>query len=173
VTAEFDLDDGRLDQFRSYLKLLAETQLDARLRSKVDPSDMVQETLLQAHRALRDFRGQTDAQMAAWLRQILARVLTHATRDFGREKRDAQRERSMHIQKALDASSARLDAWLAADQSSPSQQIERQDQLQRLCDRLERLPEPQREAVRLHYLEGRKLAEIAERLDRTPAAVAG
>jgi RNA polymerase sigma-70 factor (ECF subfamily) len=136
---------------------------------------MVQETLLQAHRALRDFRGHTDAQMAAWLRKILARVLTHATRDFGREKRDVQRERSMYIQMqhALDASSARLDAWLAADQSSPSQQIERQEQLRRLCDRVERLPEPQRAAVRLHYLEGRKIAEIAERLGRTPAAVAG
>jgi RNA polymerase sigma-70 factor (ECF subfamily) len=175
VNADSQGGDDWLDQYRGYLRVLAEMQLDQRLQAKLDPSDVVQETLLQAHRGLGDFRGQTQPQRAAWLRQILARVLAHATRDFGRGKRDVQRERSVQaqMQKALDASSARLEAWLAADQSSPSQKLERQERLRQLCDHLESLPESQREAVRQHYLEGRKIAEIAERLDRTPAAVAG
>jgi endo-1,4-beta-D-glucanase Y len=63
--------------------------------------------------------------MAAWLRQILARKLAHAARDFGREKRDPQRERT--LQGAVDGSSARIEAWLAAQQSSPSQKMQRQE----------------------------------------------
>jgi len=146
-------------------------QLDERLRSKMDPSDVVQQTLLQAHRALKDFRGRTDAEMAAWLRQILARNLAHAARDFGRDKRNINRERS--LEEAVNASSARLEAWLAAEQSSPSQKAHRNEQVLQLCEALEQLPDAQREAVELHYWRGCTLAEIAEQMDRTPAAIAG
>jgi RNA polymerase sigma-70 factor (ECF subfamily) len=159
------------NRFRSYLQLLARVSLAERLRAKVDPSDIVQDTLLQAVRGLRDFRGSTDAQMAAWLRTILAHNLAHADRDFGRDKRNVRRERSIHA--SLNNSSARLEAWLAAEQSSPSQQAVQHERLLRLCNALEQLPESQREAVRLHYLESCKLSEISSRLDRTPAAVAG
>ena len=87
MTNETDKTGQWPDRFRSYLRVLAKMQLDERLRSKLDPSDVVQQTLLQAHRALDDFRGGTDAEMAAWLRQILARNLAHSVRDFGRDKR--------------------------------------------------------------------------------------
>lgn len=150
---------------------MARSQLDDRLRSKLDASDIVQQTLLQAHRGLADFRGTTEAEMAAWLRQILAHNLAHAVRDFGRDKRNIGRERS--LQAAVDASSARLESWLAAEQSSPSQLAQRNEQVLQLCDALEQLPESQRDAVRLHYWEGCTLAEMSARLDRTPAAVAG
>ena len=159
------------DRFRSYLRLLAKRQLDERLHRKMDPSDVVQQTLLQAHRALGDFRGSTDAEMAAWLRQILARNLAHAVRDFGRDKRNINRERS--LEEAVNASSARLDAWLAAEQSSPSQKAQRNEQVLQLCNALDKLPESQREAVQLHYWQSCTLAEIAEQMDRTPAATAG
>ncbi|MHB8969348.1 MAG: sigma factor [Pirellulaceae bacterium] len=122
--------DRTAERFRSYLRLLAEMHLDHRLRSKADPSDMVQETLLQAHRAIHQFRGQTDQQMAAWLRQILARKLAHAVRDFGREKRDLQRERT--LPGAVDGSSARIEAWLAAQHSSPSQKLQHEERLLQL-----------------------------------------
>ena len=159
------------DRFRSYLRLLAKMQLDSRLQRKMDPSDVVQQTLLQAHRALGDFRGSTDAEMAAWLRQILARNLGHAVRDFGRDKRNINRERS--LEDAVNASSARLEAWLAAEQSSPSQKAQRNEQVLELCDALEQLPDAQRKAVELHYWQDCTLAQIAEQMDRTPAAVAG
>jgi RNA polymerase sigma-70 factor (ECF subfamily) len=106
-------EDGKpLEQYRDYLRWLARTQLDARLQGKLDPSDLVQETLLQAHRAFHRLRASSDSQVAAWLRQILARNLAHARRDLGRAKRDLRRERSFEA--ALDASSARLEGWLAA-----------------------------------------------------------
>jgi RNA polymerase sigma-70 factor, ECF subfamily len=171
VESRVQPNDSWPERFRSYLRHLARSQLDERLRSKLDPSDIVQQTLLQAHRALGDFRGTTDAEMAAWLRQILARNLAHTVRDFGRDKRNVARERS--LQAAVDASSARLEAWLSADQSSPSQHAQLNEQILQLCDALDQLPASQREAVRLHYWEGCALSEISERLDKTPAAVAG
>lgn len=150
------------ESFRDYLCLLARLQIDPRRRAKLDPSDIVQQTLLQAHQARDQFRGRGDAEMAAWLRSILASVLAHAARDLGRAKRDPARERS--LQTALEESSSRLEAWLADDQSSPGERVERQEQVVRLAAALATLPDDQREAVTLHYLQGWPMAEVGEYL---------
>ena len=168
---EGETGDWTLERFRAYLRLLARMHLDPRLQSKLDPSDVVQQTLLRAHQARHDFRGGSEAELAAWLRQILARNLAHAVRDLGRAKRDIGRERSLEA--ALDASSARLEAWLAAEQSSPSQKAQHNEQVARLAEAMEELPDAQREALVLHYWQGQSLAEIGQQLGRTPAAVAG
>jgi RNA polymerase sigma-70 factor (ECF subfamily) len=165
------MDPDALDRFRAYLRLLARLHLDPRLRGKLDPSDVVQQSLLQAHQALAQFRGRSDAELAAWLRQILARNLAQAVRAFARVRRDVARERSLEA--ALADSSARLDAWLAAEQSSPSQQAQRNEETLRLAEALEQLPEAQREALVLQHWQGWSLAQIGTQLDRTPAAVAG
>src|SRR5262245_56948084 len=107
-----------LERFREYLCLLARMRLDPQLQAKLDASDIVQQTLLEAHQGRAQFRGRTDAEYAAWLRQILARNLSNALRDFRRARRDVSRERS--IDRAIDESSARLENWLAAEQSCPS-----------------------------------------------------
>jgi RNA polymerase sigma-70 factor (ECF subfamily) len=159
-----------LERFRPYLRLLARLQLDPRLQGKLDPSDVVQQTLVQAWQALDRFQGNTDAQTAAWLRTILAHQLANAVRDLGRAKRDVAREQALA---ALNASSARLEAWLVADQSSPSQRAERNEKLFRLAAALEALPDAQREALTLHHLHDWTLDDIGRRLGRTPAAVAG
>lgn len=163
--------EARLEPFRAYLRLLARLQLDPRLRRQLDPSDFVQQTLLEAYRAVDQFRGRTDGELAAWLRQILARQMTHAVRDLTRLKRDVTREQPLEA--ALAESSERLEAWLAAEQSSPSEQAQRNEQVVRLAAALEGLPEAQREAVVLHYWEDWPLGKIAEHLGRTTAAVAG
>jgi RNA polymerase sigma-70 factor (ECF subfamily) len=165
------LDPQTLERFRSYLRLLARLHLDPRLRGKLDPSDLVQQTFLQAYQALPRFQGQADVEVAAWLRQILARNLAHAVRDLGRARRDVGRERSLEA--ALEQSSARLEAFLTAEQSSPSQQAERQEQLLRLAEALEQLAEAQREALVLQYWQGWSLAQIGAHLGRSPEAVAG
>ena len=167
----YGMDPASLERLPRYLHLLARMHLDRRLRGKLDASDVVQQTLLQAHQALDGFRGHTEGEWAAWLRQILARNLAHAVRDLGRDKRDVERERSLEA--ALDESSARLEAWLAAEQSSPSERAGRNEQLLRLAEALAELPEEQREAVVLHYFQGCSLAEIGRHLGRSTGSVSG
>jgi RNA polymerase sigma-70 factor (ECF subfamily) len=156
-----------VDQYREYLRLLARLQLDPRLRGKLDPSDVVQQTLVKAQQNLGQFRGQTDAELAAWLRRILANNLTDAARKYLREVPLEGVEESLH------ESSARLEAWLAAEQSSPSEQAVRQEQLLRLADALARLPDDQRTAVEFHYLQAGSVAEVAGLMGRSEASVAG
>ncbi len=121
---------------------------------------------------LRDqFRGRTEAEQVAWLRKILAGELARASRDLGRDRRDVDRERS--LERSLEQSSRHLEQWLAADQSSPSERAERNEELAHLADALATLPDDQREALELHYLHGWPLAEIAARLDRSAKAVGG
>jgi RNA polymerase sigma-70 factor (ECF subfamily) len=160
-----------LGRFREYLLLLARLQLGDRLQGKLDASDVVQQTLLEAHRQMAQFRGQNVAQMAAWLRQMLACNLADAIRALGRAKRDVARQRSLEA--ALDASSARLASWLAAEQSTPSQQAQRHEDVLRLAEALATLPEAQREALVLRHCQGLSLAGIGQHLGRSPAAVAG
>jgi RNA polymerase sigma-70 factor (ECF subfamily) len=137
------------------------------LRAKIDPSDVVQQTLLEAY----EKRAQFQADLAGWLRQMLAHNLVDALRAFGQQKRDVARERS--LEEGLRASSARLERFLADDGSSPSERVERQERALRLASALAALPEPQREAIVLQYWHGLTLAQIGERLQRSPAAVAG
>jgi RNA polymerase sigma-70 factor (ECF subfamily) len=130
------------ERFRPYLLLLARNRLGSHQNARVDASDVVQQTLLEAHRKRSLFRGRTEAEMAGWLRQILACNLADAFRAFGRAKRDVARERSLEA--AIEDSSSRLEAWLAAEQSSPSQRAQSQEQLLRLAEALAQLPEDQR-----------------------------
>jgi RNA polymerase sigma-70 factor, ECF subfamily len=167
---EPDVVELDLEQHRDYLRILAQLQFPPDLRGKLDPSDVVQITLLKAHQALGRFRGRTAAELAAWLRQILARTLLNAARDHGRGRRDAALERS--LERCVDESSARLGAWLAAEQSSPSQRAQRNEQSMLLVQALARLPEAQREALLLKHCQGWSLAEIGRHLDRSPTAVA-
>jgi RNA polymerase sigma-70 factor (ECF subfamily) len=159
-----------LERYRAYLALLARLHFDARLRGKLDPSDVVQAALLKAHQARDQFRGVSDEERAAWLRRILARTLADAARDLGRDKRNAAREHSLDA--ALDASSAELYSWVAAEQTSPSGQAMKNEQLLRLADALEALPELQREVLVMKHCQGRTLKEIAEHLGRSVPAAA-
>ena len=157
-----------LEFYRDYLRLLARLQLDPRLRGKLDPSDVVQQTLLKAHQNAEQFRGQTEGERAAWLRRILANTMTDAVRKFRLET-----ARGQSLEKALHESSARLEEWLASAQESPSALADRQEQLLRLSWALSELPDDQRQVIELHHLQGCFLADIAREMGRTEAAVAG
>jgi len=132
-----------LERYRQYLTMLARVQLDPRLGHKLDASDLVQQTLLEAHRQRDQFRGTSDGERAAWLRQMLTHNLTDALRALRRARRDAGREQ--HLQDALDRSSARLDSWLAAEQTSPSMHAQRDEQAVALANALAELPDGRRE----------------------------
>jgi RNA polymerase sigma-70 factor (ECF subfamily) len=160
-----------LERCREYLLLLARGQLGRQFQGKIDASDVVQQTLLEAHRKRDQFRGQTTPQLLAWLQRLLACTLTDTLRTLGRAKRDPSRERSLEAE--LDQSAERLQEWLAAEQSSPSEQADRNEQVLRLADALATLPEAQRTALVLRHCQGCSVAEIGAQLGRSPTAVAG
>jgi RNA polymerase sigma-70 factor (ECF subfamily) len=160
-----------LGRFRDYLLLLARRELPPRLHARLDASDIVQQTLLEAHRDLPGFRGATSAELVAWLRRILARNLANAGRDLGRQKRDVRRECS--LEQELDQTSVHLAALVADGDGSPSAQADQAEQARRLAAALAALPDGQRQAVELRHLHGWPLADIAAHMDRSPAAVAG
>jgi RNA polymerase sigma-70 factor (ECF subfamily) len=159
-----------LEPFRRYLEVLARVHLDPRLRGKLDPADLVQQTFLRACAALPDLRDQAPAVLAAWLRQILARILADTVKHYHRDRRDVDLECS--LQAELDRSSAHLGDWLAADQTSPSLAAQRHEELLRLADALADLPEPQREVVILKHCRGQTLQQIADHLGRSVPSVA-
>ena len=160
-----------LERYRRYLLVLARVAIDPRLGGKIDASDIVQQTLIEAHQCRHQFTLRQEGDLAAWLRRILSNNLADALRGLARAKRDVARQRSLDDQ--LAQSSQRLEGWLAADQSSPSQHAMRAERALILADALADLPEAQREALILQYWHGWSLAEIAEHLGRTPVAIAG
>ena len=164
--------DLELERYRPYLVLLARMNLGQGLQGKLDASDVVQHTLLEAHRKRDQFRGQSEAEMAAWLRQMLVFAIADARRDLHRAKRDVARERTLAAE--VEGSSYQLEALaVAADQSSPSQRAVRHENMLRLAAALLQLPEDQRQAVELKHLRGLSVAEIAGLLQRTEMAVGG
>lgn len=160
-----------LDGYREYLRLLTRLQLSPRLRSKVDESDVVQQTVLEAHRSRDQFRGTTEAERLAWLRKILSNMLARVGRQFSTEGRDLHRERSLDA--ALEQSASRLQLLLTADQTSPSHGAVRSEEAVRLAKALHQLPDDQRRVVELHHLQGISVSEVAELVGRSRPAVAG
>lgn len=160
-----------LERFRNYLRVLADIQLGTRLRSKVDASDVVQLSLLEAHQALEKASFQSEGELLAWLRTILAHNLMNVARQYGAQKRDVGRERSLNAD--LDHSSHKFERILAAEQSTPSQKAVRNESAARLAAALAQLPETQRTAIILKHFHNRSTAEIAQELGRTEMAVAG
>ncbi|HKB06430.1 MAG TPA: sigma-70 family RNA polymerase sigma factor [Gemmataceae bacterium] len=161
------------ERFRGYLCALARLQVAARpwLAAKLDASDLVQQTLLKAYAARNQFRGRTPEELVAWLRQILARTLANNLRAFGQAKRAAGAERPLEAD--LDASCSRLDAWLALDQTSPSERAGAHERIEALAAAVSALADDQRQVVLAKHCHGLTLAEIANQMDRTSAAVAG
>jgi RNA polymerase sigma-70 factor (ECF subfamily) len=158
---------GRLlERYRAYLTLLAQVQIGRRLQGKADAADMVQETFLEATRSFPRFRGQTEPELTAWLRQVLAARLAHLLRRYcGTQARDIRLERMLGDE--LDQSSQALGAGLADEQSTPSQRASRREQAVLLADALDRLPPDYREVLVLRYLEGLPFPEVAVRMGRS------
>lgn len=156
-----------LERYRSYLRLLAQLDLDPRLGSKLDLSGVVQQTLFEAHRDSAQRRNLGEAPLLTWLRQILARNLLDEIRRVRRSGFDAIRDRP------LDELSSRAEAALVAGLSSPSERAARGEELLRLAQFLEALPEDQRTVIVRHHLQGEPLASVAAAIGRTKPAVAG
>ncbi len=158
-------------RYEHYLRMLARTQMRQAYQAKLSVSDIVQQTMTQAVAAIDTFHGTSEAEFRGWLRQILSRQLTHLDRDLHRDKRDIRRECS--IEQRLAQSSLRLEAMLSGGTGTPSQHAIACEHVLELAAAIESLPKDQRDAVRMHYLEGFKLSEVASCLDKSTGAVAG
>ena len=160
-----------LERFRTYLRFLADIKLDRRLRNRIDASDIVQDTLLRAYAAWDTFRGDNSNQRVAWLRQILMRSSLHAIRDARCAKRDVSREQRLDL--ILDESSRQIEQWIAADEQSPSEAMQQNEELLQVAEAVYNLPEAERVAVIGYYWQHGSLADISEELGRSVPAVAG
>jgi RNA polymerase sigma-70 factor (ECF subfamily) len=163
---------GRLlERYRNYLKLLAHTLHGHSHgpRGRLDDSDLIQETFLKAHRGFKTFQGQSEPELLAWLRRILARGLATQVERDRRQKRDRRREKSLEA--LLDGSNQALQQTLAAPGSSPSEQASHREQAVLLADALAQLTPDQQEVFLLRQVDHVPVAEIAERMGRTVPAV--
>jgi RNA polymerase sigma-70 factor (ECF subfamily) len=162
---------GRLlARHRDSLAEQASSQLSRRLRVKLDVDDLLQEVSLEAYRDIRQFRGSSEAEFLAWLRQILNTVtLNQVRRYFGTRRRDLRRERRIEVDP--DASSRIGEQSLIAPHTSPTQQAVRQERALRLAEAVKTLPEIYRQVVSLRNLEGLSFSEVARRLGRTEDSV--
>ena len=124
-----------LETYRNYLRLLASLEIGTRLQVKLDASDLVQETMLAAHKDFAAFRGTSEPELVAWLREIMASALCGALRRYlGTKKRDIRLEQE--LQESLGRSSVLMGHRFVDPHSSPSQGAARREQAVLLADAL-------------------------------------
>jgi RNA polymerase sigma-70 factor (ECF subfamily) len=162
-----------LQLYRNYLTILATTQLDARLRRRVSPSDLVQETMLGAHRDFAQFRGATEPELLAWLRQILVNSLHHAYEMHIRAvRRDVRREVFLDdARDAMNRSAVHLARVLADRGPSPSAPLHAEERAVAIANQLAKLRPDYRDVIVLRNLQGLSFQEVAERMSKRPGAV--
>lgn len=162
--------EALLERVRPRLRELADRRLDRRIGARLDASDVVQDTLMEVAQALSAFRGSTEEELVAWLRQ----ALSNNVRDAHRRHAQAG-QRAVARQQGLDAENSRGQAVgdrLASGDPTPSQGASANEQQARLLAAMESLPEEHREVVRLRYFERLQLAELAARLGCNTMAAA-
>lgn len=155
-----------LEATRKYLLLIANRSLDAQLQQKVAPSDLVQETFIDAHQQFKGFQGTSEAELFAWLRQILLHKAADAGRRYrGTTKRDISEERP------LGDDSCMPGLQLVSEGPSPSRCAIGQEQEQRVAKALQQLPPDYHQVIQLRSLERLPFAQVAEMMGRSEAAV--
>lgn len=162
-----------LQWYANYLTILATTQLDRRLRRRVNPSDLVQETMLAAHRDFADFRGTSQPELLGWLRKILINTLHRAFATHVKAgKRDIRREVSIdQISHQMEESACNLASILPGRGESPSEPMRSRERAVDLANQLNTLPPQYRDVIVYRVLQGLSFDEISERMERSNGAV--
>ena len=159
--------DKLFQQLRPYLMMIANTQLDQQLHAKLGPSDIVQQSMLRAFQELPQYRGTTDAEFKAWLRQILINETRLARRGFAANKRDLRREQRLDAIASSDESQDPFDGALTP--ASRTLADEQSAAVQRLIGLL---PESYQTVIRLRNWEEFTFEEIATRMGMSVSGVA-
>jgi RNA polymerase sigma-70 factor (ECF subfamily) len=159
-----------LESYEKYLKLLARVQIGRQLQGKVDASDIVQEAFLEAHRQIKIFRGNSEAELLGWLRAILAGQMAQMLRRYLKTKgRDVNMERELIHQFEESSQAMRVD--FAASGSTPSQTASKREQAVLLAEALSQLSDDHRETIILRHLEHLSFKEVAARMGRSEDSV--
>jgi len=158
-----------LELYRNYLRLVARSLMGVALRIKLEPSDLIQETFLKAHRDFEGFAGQSEREFVAWLRRILARTLADEVKYQRRKGRDMGRQESLDL--LLERSGLAVENALASHGTSPSEGASRREQAVLLADAVSQLPPDYREVFILRTLEHVPFDQIAPKMGRSVGAV--
>jgi RNA polymerase sigma-70 factor, ECF subfamily len=162
-----------LQHCANYLTLLARSQFDRRIQARTSVSDVVQDTLLEAHRDFAQFRGRRTGEFLGWLRQVLLNNLAAAVDGHvGAAKRDVRRERSLEkVGTSIEGSADRFAEFLMASGNSPSASAMHHEELLILADVLSQLPGDYYDVIAGRHIEGLPFRELAERMNRSEGAV--
>lgn len=157
------------DRYRPWLRILAMSALPERLKTRVDASDIAQQTLAEAWKNNENYRGQSEDVKQAWLKGILKNIVSEQQRfHFGTAARSMDREQS--IRHNIDQTSMRIEVFAAKD-GSPSNNAAQKEQALLIAEILDQLPDDYRQVISLRHFEELSHEETASRLGRSPAAV--
>lgn len=159
------------EALRPYMRRVAAAVLAGRLAGKADASDVVQQGLLASVERLDQFRGTSKEEWQRWLVAIVRNEARNLLRYWHQDKRQVAREDAVVGSRAVQGSPDAPEVRLPGLQPTPSHRVAVREEASQLLETLDRLPPGQREILRLRHFEGLSHAEIAERLDLTPAAV--
>lgn len=158
--------------YRDYLLGIAVAKLDPRVRARCNPSDVVQETLMEAFRDFHQFRGGLEREFLAWIRQILSNNLARMVElHVLTDKRDLRRERPIEQAVAGESKLERRDYWLTAEGQSPSSVLQKKEQLATVLERINKLPAHYRDVLLLRHIEELSFEDVADRLGKSAGAV--
>ncbi|MEZ6056759.1 MAG: sigma-70 family RNA polymerase sigma factor [Planctomycetaceae bacterium] len=162
--------DQLFSKCRNYVEVLARAQVESWMQAKVDASDLVQQTLMEAHRGFDDFAGHSEGEWLAWLRQIL----THNTQDVIRRYRRAGK-RQVHREQSLDVHSTGLSGSFRIDpqdvqSETPSQLLAQKEREIELADAIAQLTPDHQEVIILRNLQRLPFDEVATIMKRTRPA---
>jgi RNA polymerase sigma-70 factor (ECF subfamily) len=160
--------DRLLHEYREFVRGQVCARQPERIKSRVDQSDIVQETLLRVAQNIGQFQGTSEEEWKAWLARIAEHEVVHQFRRHTAARREVSRE--LRPSPSVDGMS-RLEEWLARTQTSPSQAAQRNERANALAAALGRLPEDYRRVLVFRHLDGLAFAGIAERMDRSEGAV--
>lgn len=164
-SAEFSL---LMEEYREYLHLIADNELDRNMLPKASASDMVQNTFAEAQEGIGSFNGKTPREFKGWLRQILIRQITDFRRSFKRsKKRDIGREVSLETATDIDTKEFQIQSR----EPSPSARVLKLERVEQLKEALREIPKAQAAVVIMHDLQGMEWPKIAEHFQRSEVAV--
>lgn len=152
------------------LLTLAEAMISSTLRGDLEASDLVQQTFLEAHCNAEQLAVMSQPAFFSWLRNALNHNVLDAVKHLKAQKNDIRRRVRASD---LEASFIRLEQILIADDTTPSEVVQRNEQICRMLAAVQILPDNQRRAIILKHLNGRSLKEIAEALGLSEPAAAG